>query len=551
MQRIITLRSSNREKYMAVIIILNLIGNVALLLWGLHMVQSGIIRAFGTQIRKFLGKYLKNRLYSLLAGTGVTAILQSSTAAAMMLSSFFASGMVELVPAMAVMLGANIGTTLIVQLLAFDSSAAIPVLIAVGVYTFKKSRKTVLRDIGRVFTGLGVMLLALHMLVSTFEPVQNSHVMRELMQTITDEPLLNLLIGMVIAWTAHSGTAAVLLSMSLSASGLITPAAVVAFVLGANIGSALNPVLESVSGNNPAQRRLPVGNLINRVAGTAVVFPFIDPLGSIFNYSPERTAADFHTAFNLFTAVLFFMILPQFAKLLEKLLPEKKLTDDPSVPMYLDENALSVPSVALSCAARETLRMGDIVQNMLTDGMTALMDGDRKVAAEVCRRDNYVDRLHEAVKHYIVNITRDRLEGDEGKRALEIMTFSINLEHIGDIIDKNLMELAVKKIKNRLDFSEEGKKELEEIYGIVLENLQVAFSVFMTGDRKLAEYLLNEKNRLRELETSASEKHLLRLREGIPESIETSSLHIDILRDLRRIHSHICSAAYPPLETGS
>lgn len=536
---------------MAVKIILNLIGNVALLLWGLHMVQSGIIRAFGAQIRKFLGKYLKNRFYSLLAGIGVTAFLQSSTAAAMMLSSFFASGMVELTPALAVMLGANIGTTLIVQLLAFDSSAAIPVLIAVGVYMFKKSRRTVLRDVGRVFTGLGLMLLSLHMLVTVFEPAQNSHVMRELMQNITDEPLLNLVIGMVIAWTAHSGIAAVLLSMSLSASGLISPAAVIAFVLGANIGSALNPVLESVSGDNPAQRRLPVGNLINRVVGSALVFPFVGTLADVFSYDGTRIAADFHSAFNLFTAALFFIILPQFAKLLEKLLPEKKQTADPSTPLYLDENALSLPSVALACAARETLRMGDIVQNMLTDGMTALMNGDRKVAAEVCRKDNAVDSLHEAIKHYIVSITRDRLEGDEGRRALEIMTFSINLEHIGDIIDKNLMELAAKRIKNRLNFSEEGKGELEEMYGIVLENLKVAFSVFMTGDRRLAEYLLNEKGRLRELETLASEKHLLRLREGIPESIETSSLHIDILRDLRRIHSHICAVAYPPLETES
>jgi phosphate:Na+ symporter len=515
------------------------------------MVQTGIVRAFGTQIRKFLSKHLKNRLYSLLSGIGVTAVLQSSTAAAMMLSSFFASGMLELTPALAVMLGANIGTTLIVQLLAFDVSAAIPILIAIGVYTFKKSRRTFLRDLGRVFVGLGLMLLALHMLVGTFEPAQNSHIMRELMHNITEEPLLNLLIGMVIAWTAHSGIAAVLLAMSMSASGLITPSATIAFVLGANIGSALNPVFESVSGDNPAQRRLPVGNLINRLIGAIIILPFTGYLGDFFSYVPKRTAADFHTAFNLFTAVLFFPLLPQSAKLLEKILPEKRQTTDQSQPVYLDENALAIPSVALACAARETLRMGDIVQHMLTDGMTALLEGDRKIASEVCKMDNAVDSLHEAVKHYIVDITRDRLEGDEGKRALEIMTFSINLEHIGDIIDKNLMELAAKKIKNRLDFSEEGRKELEEMHGAVLDNLKVAFSVFMTGDKKLAEFLLSEKNRLRELETAASEKHILRLREGNPLSIETSSLHIDILRDLRRIHSHVCSAAYPPLETES
>ena len=515
------------------------------------MVHSGIVRAFGARIRHFLGSVLKSRFHAFTAGVGVTAILQSSTATALMLSSFSASGLVDLVPALAVMLGANVGTTLIVQLLSFDSSAVAPLLLVTGVVAFKRGTQTIVKDLGRVAIGLGLMLLSLHSLLSSLAPVEHAPVVRELFAAITGEPLLTLLIGAVLTWAAHSSVATILLTMSLAYSGFVTPTAALALVLGANLGSALNPLMEGMGSTNPAHRRLPVGNLINRLVGCIIFLPLLDPVVQLLQKidpNPVRLAADFHTLFNVVMALVFLFPLGMISTMLERLLPDVKAADDPSVPLYLDETAIETPTVALACASRETLRMGDIIDSMLQQTMTAILTNDRKLVAQVCEKDNTVDRLHEAIKLYVIKVTHESLDDAEGQRAMEILSLAINLEHIGDIIDKNLMDLASKKIKRQLRFSDEGAAELQEFHHIVRDNLKLAMTIFLSGDVKLARQLLDEKSRIRELEFAAAENHMNRLREGRIESLETSSLHLDILRDLKRIHSHICSAAYPALE---
>jgi phosphate:Na+ symporter len=536
---------------MAGMIILDLIGGVALLLWGLHMVQSGVMRAFGGDLRWFLGKALRNRLRGFAFGIAVTAVLQSSTATALMVSSFAASGFIALVPALAIMLGANLGTTLLVQVLSFNVAAAAPVLLAGGVITFKRAAKTRIRDLGRVAIGLGLILLSLHILLDTLAPAEEAPAVRSLLADITGEPVLNLLIGAIFAWAAHSSVAAVIVVMSLSFSHFVAPGAALALVLGANLGSAINPVLES-SGSDPASQRVPVGNLFNRLVGCAIALPFLDRITDLLaaiDPNPVRQVADFHTAFNLVMAALFMLPLGAYARLLTLVLPERKKAADPAAPLYLDPAVLSMPMLALTSAAREVLHMGDIVETMLSGTMTAFLSDDRKLVAEIERMDNAVDKLHEAVKQYVTQVTRESLDEQNARRAMEIIAFSINLEHIGDIIDKNLMELATKKIKNHLKFSPEGSAELQALHRRVLDSLKLALGVFMSGDVAIARRLLAEKVHVRETERAAAESHLGRLREGRPESIETSSLHLDILRDLKRIHSHICSVAYPVLET--
>jgi phosphate:Na+ symporter len=264
--------------------------------------------------------------------------------------------------------------------------------------------------------------------------------------------------------------------------------------------------------------------------------------------NPARQAADFHTLFNLALAAIFILPLNRVAALLIRLLPERRKAADPSTPLYLDPAALATPTIALTCAAREVMHMGDIVEAMLRQTVTAFMTDDRKLVSEIERMDNSVDRLHEAIKLYVTDVTRESLDGQNGQRAMEVIAFSINLEHIGDIIDKNLMELASKKIKNRFKFSDEGAADIAALHQRVVDSLKLALGVFMSGEVAIARQLLREKVQIREVERAAAEGHFARLREGRPESIETSSLHLDVLRDLKRIHSHICSVAYPVLE---
>ena len=536
---------------MGTLVLLDLMGGVALLLWGLHMVQSGILRAFGPDLRRVLGKALGNRFSAFAAGLGLTGLLQSSTATALLTSSFAAEGLLGLVAALAIMLGANVGTTLIVQALSFNIAAVAPVLFVLGLVAFRSGPRSRIKDIGRVCIGLGLMLLSLHILLDTLAPAENAPGMRVVMSAITGDPVLCIMIAALVTWAVHSSVASVLLIMSLAYSQFITPYAALALVLGANLGSAINPVFEGARRDDPASYRLPVGNLINRVVGIILVLPFLGPIADhlhILQPDLAKMTAAFHIAFNVGTAVIFIGLLDTMSRLLTRLLPDRVQEADPARPRYLDESALETPSLALADAAREALRMGDHVEIMLRKVMAAMMTGDRTLVDQVSKMDNVVDSLDEAIKLYLTKLTRGSLDEGEGRRAMEIISFAINLEHIGDIIDKNLSELATKKIKRRFQFSPEGAEELAAFHKRTMESLRIAFGVFMSGDANEARKLLVEKTTLKNTELAAVERHLDRLREGRPETIETTSLHLDVLRDLRRIHSHICSVAYPVLD---
>jgi len=536
---------------MGTMVLLDLMGGVALLLWGLHMVHSGILRAFGPDLRTLLAKTLSNRFSALAAGIGLTALLQSSTATALITSSFAAEGLVALVPALAIMLGANIGTTLIVQVLSFNVASVAPVLFIIGLVAFRQGPRSRIKDLGRVSIGLGLMLLSLHILLDTLAPAEQAPGLRVVIDGITGDVTLCILISAAITWLVHSSVASVLLIMSLAYAHFVSADAALALVLGANLGSAVNPVFEGARRDNPASYRLPVGNLVNRLVGVLLVMPFL-PLLSRYGQTIEpdlaKLIAGFHMAFNLGTALLFIGPLDGMARLLERLFPERVRDADPARPRYLDETALETPSLALADAARETLRMGDTVEQMLRNVMTAMMTNDRALVDQVSRMDNIVDKLDEAVKIYITKLTRGSLDEREGRRAMEIISFAINLEHIGDIIDKNLSELATKKIKRRFQFSPKGAEELSDFHKQIMNSLRIAFGVFMSGDIAQARALLAQKANLRNAELSATERHLDRLREGRTETLETTSLHLDVLRDLRRIHSHVCSVAYPVLD---
>lgn len=531
-------------------VLLDLMGGVALLLWGLHMVQTGILRAYGTELSGVLARRLGSRGAAFLAGLGLTAILQSSTATALMTTSFVTQGTVALAPALAVMLGANVGTTLIVLVFAFDVSIAAPVLLVGGLIAFRLGPQSRLKDLGRTSIGLGLMLLALHILLVSLEPAEHAPSLRVLMHAATREPTLAILLGMVLAAAAHSSVTVVLLTMSLAVSGIVPLEAAFALVLGANLGTAVTPLFEGTRRQDRASFRLPAGNLLTRLAGVLATAPFLAELASLaapLHADEAMAAALFHLAFNLVTAAVFMAALPALARLLERLLPAHGAAD-PLAPQHLDEAALETPSLALAAAARETLRMADQVEAMLRQLLVALSGNDRRAATELVRMDNLVDRLDEAIKLYLTRLSRGSLDEREARRTMEIFSFTLNLEHVGDILDKNLSELAVKRIKRGISFPPEGRAEIEAFHTRVLESLRLAMAVFISGNVADARQLLAEKTALRAAAIEATEHDIERLRDSSREAMESSSLQLDILRDLKRIHSHICSVAYPVLE---
>ena len=372
-----------------------------------------------------------------------------------------------------------------------------------------------------------------------------------LLGAITTEPLIDILLAAGLTWAAHSSVAVVLLIMAFAAQGVVPPHAAFALVLGANLGTALNPLLESGVGGDPAAKRLPIGNLINRIVGCALALALLNWIGpALMMIEPNagRAVADFHTGFNIVLALLFFPMLKPFARLLVRLLPARVDTADPSQPLYLDGAARETPSIALAGAAREALRMVDVFEAMLRGALDSLNRGDRKRVTETARMDNVLDRLDTAIKEYLTSIDTDALDDTDHRRLSEILAFTTNLEHAGDIVEKSLMPLAAKRIKRGVSFSEISRQEIREMMDRLIGNARAAAAVFMTEDPRAARQLLGEKEVFREIELRTTEEYFGRARTSRAETIEMGKLLLDIVRDLKRVNAHLAAAAYPVLE---
>jgi phosphate:Na+ symporter len=531
--------------------IMNLAGSVALLLWGVHMVQTGVQRAFGAKLRGFLGKTLNNRFKAFLAGIGVTAILQSSTATGLMVTGFAAGGLVDLVPALAVMLGANVGTTLIVQVLSFNVAEIAPAFILIGVLMFRRATAGT-RDFGRVMIGLGLLLMALYQFVSLLAPYEDEPSLRMLLGAISTQPVLDIVLAAGLTWAAHSSVAVVLVIMSFATQGTVPPDAAFALVLGANLGTAINPVLEGTTGADPAARRLPIGNLVNRLIGVGIcliLLPYIGPWIVGFEPNNARAVADFHTAFNLILAMIFFVFLGPYANLLRRWMPTRVNPADPSRPLYLDPAARNNPVIALGGAAREALRLSDVLEEMLLKLRETFEDASRRQISETKRLDDVLDKLNTAIKNYVTSLDPEELGEADHRRLREILTFATNMEHAGDVVDRNLLGIANKMVKRGVAFSKSGQAELLAMIDRLVANVRAAGSLFMTGDDRGARLLASEKEIFRTMEAKATDAHFERLRAGHIETVETSTLHLDALRDLKNINANlVAAAAYPVLE---
>jgi phosphate:Na+ symporter len=531
--------------------ILNILGGIALLLWGIRMVRTGVTRSFGAELRTALSVSAKNRFTAVLAGLGVTTAIQSSTATALIVSAFAGQGLIPVAAALAIMLGADVGTTLVVQILSFNLSWLSPLLLAVGVFGFLGAERRKPRNFARICIGLGLMLLALRLIVLASAPLRETDAFSVLLQPLANEPLLAVLVFALVTWASHSSVAVVLLVVSLVSMQVFELQLAFALVLGANLGGAMTAVGMTMTAA-PVARRVPVGNLLMRLVGVLAVLPFLNyvqPYLTELDASPGRMVANFHMGFNLLLLVVFLPFLGVLEKGMSRLLPEKaEEAYDPGRARYLDDGAFDTPSVALACAARETLHMGDEVKQMLVAASAVFRADDDRIIRDVEKHDDIVDKLHETIKLYLTRLTKEELGSRESERCVEILSFTTNLEHIGDIVDKNLMELASKKLKSRRSFSTDGQAELEKFHGRIVSNLDLALNVFMSGDLDSARKLLREKTAIRELEREYIETHYQRIGEGRAESIDSSSLHLDVLRDLKRINSHLTSVAYPILE---
>ena len=531
--------------------LLNLLAAIALLVWGTHLVRTGILRVFGADLRDILTRSINNRLAAALAGLGVTALVQSSTATALIISSFVGQGLVSLPLALAVMLGADVGTSLMAVLFSFDLSWLSPLFIFIGVVLFISRPDSNAGRFGRVLIGLGLMLLALRLVTEATGVLTAAPAVKALLTSLSSDLLLEITVGAFLALVSYSSLAIVLLTATLAASGVVPLEVALGLVLGANLGSGLLAVLTTAR-SAVEVRQVPLGNLIFKVLGVALMIPLLSLwLTHVrpFLGEPASVVVLFHLSFNLLVALVFLGLTTSIARRVEAWLPKPPKNTLSARSHHLDPSALATPSLAISCAAREALHQADVVETMLRGLLEVIKRGDLALAQELRKMDDVVDSLYSSIKYYLTKISREALAEDESRRWTDIISFTINMEQVGDIIERILIDIEDKKIKPGRRFSEAGMAEICELHARLIDNLRLGMSVFLNGNVRDAQKLLEEKARFRDLERAYAGTHLTRLSEQTVQSIETSSLHIDLISDLKRINSHICSIAYPILDS--
>ena len=524
---------------------------MALLLWGLRMVRVAVTEGWGNDMRRIVGKSLSNHYQAFVTGLGVTMLLQSSSATALLTSSFSGQGLLTAGSALAVILGADVGTALVAQILTFDLSALSPTLVAVGVGLFSYAKGGRSKEAGRLMLGIGMMLLALQLILAASIPMRESVIIQQIFIALGQDLILAVVFAAISAWAAHSSLATVLLIITLYSSSALDVSVAFALVLGANIGGALPPFIATLGASRSA-RQPPLGNLLFRMCGVAVCLPFTEVIAQLlssWDVSQARQIANFHLFFNIGLVVLFFPLINTMASLTARLLPEDPEPTDAIAPKNLDIMAFETPLVAIVNAEREVLRMGEVVERMLRNAFVALKKNDFELAQKTQTMDKVVNLFDDEIKRYLTSLAREQLTEKESKRCIEIINFATNLEHIGDIITADLIHnISQKKVMPRAKMSLQQREEINNLYQPVLKSFHLSMNVFSSGDISMARLLMAKKYKIGKREKELVVIHLNKLRDEVTYDSKLSALQLDILRDLKRINYHLTSVAYPILE---
>lgn len=536
------------------LLLVNVGAAATLLLWAVRMVRTGFERANGNAFRRAIQRSNSNRFKAAGVGILVAVLLQSSTAVAVLASGFAASGVLGFIPGMALLLGADLGSALVVQILSFDLSWLMPILLLLGGLLFLKGRTGLVKQIGRIILGIGMILLSLKLIAEATIPLRESELLIVVMGYLANDLVASFLVGICITWLLHSSVASVLLIAALVGQQIVPIPVGAALILGTNMGSGL--IAFGLTRSQAAiGRRIPTGNLIFRsIAGVLVLIAL-----RIVELPVPLTPGDGmrwmvlgHLAFNGALLVICLPLIGLMKWLTSKLLPTPADVGKHLDPLMnrrtaLDRSVLDMPQLALASATRECLRMSDIIELMLHPIMSYYEHAEKSAMQETKDLDIHINRLHSSIKLYLSDLDNTAMTERDTDRILELSNFAINMEAVGDLVAKNMLTLADQKNRESLTFSAQGWDELTELHKQVVANMHLALNVLVSGDISSARQLVEEKDRIRAQERNSSDQHLRRLQTGSVVSIETSDIHLETLRALRQINSLFASGAYPIL----
>ena len=531
--------------------LLNITGATMLLLFAVRMVRTGIERSFGASFQRVITSQ-KSLLSAAGTGVGLAVVLQSSAAVALLVAGFSSTGILGFETGLAVILGGDLGSALLIQVLSFKLSWLVPLLLTVGGWLFVKSDQRRLRQYGRILMGIAFILISLRFLREAMDPIRDSSFLPAVSDYLAQDFLTAFLVGAALAFVMHSSVATILMCVTLVAIGAIPAAAGISLVLGANLGSALIPIWLS-RGMTPAARRAPFANLGLR-GSWALLMLFALNMLPIQQYlsamGPAQSLINVHIAFNLTLLLIALPFASPIGSLTKKLVPDVQINtaDQPEEPLSaLDYSVMDTPTLALASIKRELLRMSAILECMASPLMEVYGSGDLTRIDGLRSLDSQVNSAFSGIKSYVSELpTADRPKADR-RAAREMAEYAISLESAGDIISKRLLPLARTKAKKDLRFSSEGWAELRSMHETVLANMRLATNVLISDDLESARLLVAEKTEISRLERQSRKRHLKRLSEGGAISFETSDLHLETLRGLKDLNGYCTEIAYPIL----
>lgn len=533
--------------------ILHVAGAAALLIWAVRLVRTGVERGWSVPLRRLLRQGAERRMVAALSGTGAAIVLQSSTAVAILTSNFVAAGTLAAAAGLAILLGADLGSAIVAQILLTRADWFVPVLLVAGVAMFLKSQSRDYRMAGRVLIGLALIFVSLTMIRDATEPLRDSKGLVTAMTYLGGDPVTAFVIGALFAWAVHSSVAAVLLFVTLAAQGVLPVTAGVAMVLGANLGGAIIAYVLTLGAEIEA-RRVIVANLALRGGGAALALFALSAFALPLDYlgaTPARQVINLHLAFNLALLLIALPVTRPVLALVSRWITAPAQSSNLTRISALDPAALTQPDRALACATREILQMGEGVEAMLRSVIGLYDEWDDTAASAIRAKETELDKMHIAIKLYLAKLHRTA-DGEEAtQKSLELADMAVNLESAGNTIADVMLALARRRDQSGSAFSETGWKEIRDFHDRVLSNAQSGLNVLMTMNPDAARALVEEKDRVRDMEQRLQRSHLDRLKQGLTESIETSNIHQETLRALKQVNSAFTMIAYPILsETG-
>ncbi|PSL18988.1 Na/Pi cotransporter family protein [Shimia abyssi] len=531
-------------------ILIHIAGAAALLIWAVRLVRTGVERGFAAPMRIWLRHSAKNRLLAAGTGMGAAVLLQSSTAVAVLVSNFVSKGGLATATGLAILLGADVGSAVVTQLLMVRQPLLIPMLLVIGVAVFLRGEGASARQVGRIMIGLALIFVSLDMIRGATEPMISNPGTQAVMAYLGRDLLTAFVIGAVFAWGVHSSVAAVLLFVTLGGQAILPTPAAASMILGANLGGGFIAFVLTYSAPL-ASRRMVMANLLLRGGGAALVVVVIAALPDLLNQlgaTPARQTINLHLAFNLMLAVLALPLVGPITTGLSYFMAEKPTaTDALNVASALDPALLDRPRRAIDCAARELLGMGQKVEHMLIAVEPLYDQWNAATASRIADQDKAIKQMHLDIKLFLARLGQEGMDADLSRRSMELASISTSLDSASDAIARIMLELAGRLDAQNLQFSSQGREEIRDFTDRVQSNVQLALNVMMNQNPAEARELVAAKEKVRKVEQKLQRSHIGRLREGLAESIETSNIHQETLRALKQINTAFSMVGHPIL----